>query len=481
MKAAPEVAATAPSGAAGEIEPRARLALWRSSALAVPLITLSVFVIVSALLVGALYWQASRALTRLALEQSESELRELATDGGFVPLEILPAAIERRIESGSLGLYFLTDANGRKRAGNLNRWPPEIERSSGGGFFGYETHGGSRHIAVGVTEVLEGGVVLLVGRNVDAARLLASSLWWWFIGALGVMSVLGIAAMIIGHRALLGRVEMMRATSAAIMAGDLAQRIPLAGSGDELDALAQSLNAMLARIEQLMAGLKEVSDNIAHDLKTPLARIRSSVESALRDPRGAPAHREGLERTLEEADELIKTFNALLLVARLEAGAVEGSAETLDAAALIEDVAELYGPVAEEGGDLVRVELTAEAVPLVANRQLLLQALINLVENALKYGRPVTGGPAEITVSVAVRPGQVVFAVADRGPGIPSGSRERALKRFVRLEASRSQPGTGLGLSLVAAVARLHGGTVELDDNSPGLVVRLVLPARGTD
>jgi len=443
----------------------------------VPLVTLSVFVIVSALLVGALYWQATRALTRLALEQSESELRELAADSGLIPVDILANLIERRIESGGMGLYFLVDANGKKQAGNLNQWPPELELRTGGGFFSYESADGVRHIAVGVAEVLGGGAIVLVGRNVDAAQLLASSLWWWFLAALGVMSVIGVAAMLIGHRALLGRVETMRATSSAIMAGDLTKRIPVSGSGDELDALASSLNTMLARIEQLMGGLQEVSDNIAHDLKTPLARIRSSVEAALRDPRGAPAHREGLERTLEEADELIKTFNALLLVARLEAGAVEGSVEALDAVALVDDVVELYGPVAEDVGCRVVADLQTTAVPLVANRQLVMQALINLVENALKYGRPQSGGSAEISVSVAARSGSVVLAVADRGPGIPPASRERALKRFVRLEASRSQPGTGLGLSLVAAVARLHGGTVELADNQPGLIVRLVLPA----
>lgn len=457
-----------------------RLSFWRSSALAVPIVTLCVFVVVSALLVGALYWQASRALTGLALDQSESELRELAAEAGLAPIEILANSIERRIASGGLGLYVLIDGKGLKLAGNLNRWPPEVAAATGGGFFSYEAHNGVAHIAVGVAEVLEGGAVLLVGRNVDAARLLASSLWWWFLAALAVMSVLGVAAMLIGHRTLLARVETMRVTSARIMAGDLAQRIPLAGSGDELDDLATSLNAMLARIEQLLSGLKEVSDNIAHDLKTPLARIRSSVEAALRDPRGAVAHREGLERTLEEADELIKTFNALLLVARLEAGAVEGTAEQLDGGDLVDELVELYEPVAEEAG--VKVGRSGDQGParLRANRQLVVQALINLIENAIKYGHPqVASEAAVITVGACSEDGFVVFTVADRGPGIPADARERALKRFVRLDSSRSQPGTGLGLSLVAAVARLHGGRVELGDNQPGLIFRLMLPAGG--
>jgi signal transduction histidine kinase len=260
------------------------------------------------------------------------------------------------------------------------------------------------------------------------------------------------------------------------MAGDLTQRVPLAGSNDELDGLAQNLNMMLDRIEQLMSGLREVSDNIAHDLKTPLSRLRNRAEATLRDGGDCDAYRAGLERIIEEADELIKTFNAMLLVARLEAGALEGSTEAFDLGSLVRDVAEFYEPVSDEQGLELTVDV-GDGPEIVANRHLVSQAVANLIDNAIKYGRPdAAGGPGKISVSLRPLNHDVEIIVADRGPGISADDRERALKRFVRLEASRTKPGTGLGLSLVSAVARLHHGTVRLEDNAPGLRAVLVLP-----
>ncbi len=261
-------------------------------------------------------------------------------------------------------------------------------------------------------------------------------------------------------------------------------RLPVNGSGDELDRLAQSLNLMLARIEQLMAGLREVSDNIAHDLKTPLNRLRNRVEAALREPYGEPVYREALERTIEEADGLIKTFNALLSIARIEAGAAGGeNRETLDVSALLRDVAELYEPVAEERGLVLKADMQAP-IFIRGDRQLLGQAIANLIDNAIKYGtsEAAEGGPdaqPEVEVSAEAKGPMAEIVVTDRGPGVPVSDRERVLDRFVRLEASRSEPGSGLGLSLVAAVARLHGGSLRLEDNEPGLRVILALPTNG--
>jgi signal transduction histidine kinase len=261
------------------------------------------------------------------------------------------------------------------------------------------------------------------------------------------------------------------------MEGDLTGRLPVNGSGDELDRLSGSLNLMLARIEQLMAGLREVSDNIAHDLKTPLNRLRNRVEAALHEPYGEPAYRDALERTIEEADGLIKTFNALLSIARLEAGAGGDNKESLDVSELVRDVTELYEPVAEERGIALVAEAT-EPVFIRGDRQLLGQALANLIDNALKYGAPEGGDGTmpEVSVTAVAKGTMAEIAVSDRGPGVPAAERERVLDRFVRLEASRSEPGSGLGLSLVAAVARLHGGTLHLEDNHPGLKVMLSLP-----
>jgi signal transduction histidine kinase len=316
-----------------------------------------------------------------------------------------------------------------------------------------------------------------VGRDIEEQREFANRMRTVFLLGFGLLSVAGLAGGLGAGRLLLNRIDQINAASRSIMAGDLSQRVPLAGSNDELDGLAQNLNMMLDRIEQLMSGLREVSDNIAHDLKTPLSRLRNRAEATLRDGGNDCAqYRAGLERVIEEADELIKTFNAMLLVARLEAGALEGAVESFDLGALVLDVAEFYEPVADEQG----LELTVhagEGPEIIANRHLVSQAVANLIDNAIKYGRPEKAGKAgSIDVSVAPLANSVEIAVADRGPGISAEDRDRALKRFVRLEASRTKPGTGLGLSLVAAVARLHHGTVRLEDNAPGLRAVLVLP-----
>jgi signal transduction histidine kinase len=236
---------------------------------------------------------------------------------------------------------------------------------------------------------------------------------------------------------------------------------------------------MLGRISELMEGLKEVSDNIAHDLRTPLTRLRNHAEAALAFGGDAATYRQALEKTIEESDQLIRIFNALLLIARAEAGGDLGPLQPFDVGEAARSVAELYEPIAEEEG----VELTIRAedgLEVRGNRELIGQAIANLVDNALKYGAPQKGiADAKPDVGITARRAgrSIVLTVADRGPGIAPADRARVLDRFVRLEGSRSRPGSGLGLSLAAAVARMHGGTVDLEDNQPGLRVRLTLPA----
>jgi signal transduction histidine kinase len=298
--------------------------------------------------------------------------------------------------------------------------------------------------------------------------------------------VLGLGGGIFVARRVLRRIDAMTGTTQRIMAGDLSGRLPVGRSGDELDRLAENLNAMLERIEALMVGLKEVSDNIAHDLKTPLTRLRNRAEEALAKSGTEAEYRTALERTIEESDGLIRTFNALLMIARAESGQARGNMDDFNAAEVANGIHELYEPLAEDDGMTLHVK--TESAPLHGNRELISQALANLVENAIKYGKPVSAAQPlsagtnadqrEILIEARCDGDQVLLSVTDHGPGIPAADRKHAVERFVRLEASRTQPGSGLGLSLASAVATLHGGTLRLEDAHPGLVATLAIPAR---
>lgn len=424
----------------------------------------------------------SRA-TVAALDREGLSLRQVYMRDG---VDRLVRTIQDRIDSGDTHQYRLTDVTGRKLVGNLDQQPVFRRDSRGGGTFRYrpsvpDDSSAEDRLAAARVFALANSLTLIVASDIEPQRaFLASATESLGIGV-GILALVGLAAGIALSRHILGRVDAMTAASRSIMAGNLAERLPRTGTGDELDRLAASLNAMLDRIELLMAGMKEVSDNIAHDLKTPLNRLRNRAEAALADARGSPAWRAGLEHTIEDADELMKTFNALLLIARLEAGAVENTMTPIDLDAMVEDLAELYEPAAEEAG--LNLSWHAEAkgsVQVRANRQLLGQAIANLIENAIKYAAPnsTTPPPARSDIAVTLRTvgRRAEVVVADRGPGIATEDRDRAMRRFVRLEASRTKPGTGLGLSLVAAVARLHGGDLRLEDNEPGLRVILSVP-----
>lgn len=449
--------------------------LFRSAVFRLVLLTVALVGLAAAVMLAGVGYVVSNGQTErteAAIRADVVAFRRAYADGGR---EGLDAIVHERSASGS-GLYFLGDGRGGRRQGNLASVPVGLVNGASGGTFTYPVGGASGHrLAAGVAIDIEAGTPLVIARDIEEQGQLLASLSRGLAWGLGAVAVVGLAAALWLTSHIQRRIDAISDASRAIMAGNLAGRIPRQGSDDELDRLADQLNAMLERIERLMAGMREVSDNIAHDLKTPLNRLRNRAEAALADARGGPAWRDGLERTIEDADDLIKTFNALLLIARLEAGAIDDATETFDAVALCRDVAELYEPAAEEAGFLIC--LAAEGTAMVrANRQLVAQAIANLIDNALKYS---DRGVADrrITVRVVASPEAVALSVGDRGPGIPAADRTQALRRFGRLEASRTKPGTGLGLSLVSAVARMHGGTVTLDDHRPGLLVTLALPA----
>jgi signal transduction histidine kinase len=458
----------------------ARTRIFSTTAFRLSAIYLAVFTAFAVAFVFYISYNTDRLLASQLHDTIEADIRgieeQLQTGGAAA----LISAVEARSRAPGANLYLVVDANGTRIAGNIDEVPRRILAITSGKpqVLPYAREAGSSRQRLAMVEVvtLPGGLRMVIGRDLaesDRFRsIILRSLGW----AVALLAVLGVVGWIFVSRRVLSRIDQATDASRRIMEGDLSGRLAVTGTGDEFDRLSSSLNAMLDRIETLLYSLKDVSDNIAHDLKTPLTRLRNRVESALAGPPDAASYRAALESTIEESDQLIRTFNALLMIARVEAGAADNSMTMTDAGEIVRDVVELYEPVAEEA----KVALSASAqgpLPIRGNRELLGQALANLVDNAIKHCSAAgEGGAFRVKVSAAIEGDKLVLRVDDNGPGVPEGDRERVLQRFVRLEKSRSAPGSGLGLSLVAAVVRMHRGEITLGDNAPGLSVAIRLP-----
>ncbi len=412
----------------------------------------------------------------------EAEITGLAEQYRQGGIRRLVESVERRANQPGSSLYLVTTFAGERIAGNVAQLPTGVLERPGLIETRYARSGeiNAEHRALARIFLLQGGFRLLVGRDLEDREILRGVMLRALLTSIGWLVLIGTAGGIFVAMRVLRRVDAMSASAQTIMKGDLSQRLPQSGSGDEFDRLAISLNAMLERIGELMKGMQEVSDNIAHDLKTPLTRLRNSVEEALRSERSPEQYRQSLEKVVEESEGLIRVFNALLMIARLESGSGQEEMQDFDVAEVARDVAELYDAVADEQG--VTLTFDAES-PLMmrGSRELIGQALANLVDNAIKYGGCDDGaGRTKVVNIMAHRQGErTELTVADHGPGVPAQDRVRVLERFVRLEGSRSRPGSGLGLSLAGAVARLHHGALRLEDNAPGLRVTLDLPTGG--
>jgi signal transduction histidine kinase len=460
--------------------------LIRTTAFRLTLVYLLLFALFAVSLLGYFAWNTRRLINEQIIANVSSEIGQLSDMFAHRGLHGLVVTIENRALRPGSNLYLVTTPEGRAVAGNVGSLAPGVMATTGWSETSYrrldEADRADHHALVNVTE-LTSGFRLLIGRDLEERRrvfgIVAKAAQWSVL----IVIVLGLGGGIFVARRVLRRIDAMTGTTQRIMAGDLSGRLPVGRSGDELDRLAENLNAMLERIEALMVGLKEVSDNIAHDLKTPLTRLRNRAEEALAKSGNEADYRAALERTIEESDGLIRTFNALLMIARAESGQARSDMADFDAADVARGIHELYEPLAEDNG--LSLEVRTEPAWLHGNRELVSQALANLVENAIKYGQPAPAlqpangnGDAKVILIESRRDGdQVLLSVSDHGSGIPEADRAHAVERFVRLEASRTQPGSGLGLSLASAVATLHGGSLKLADAHPGLRATLALPA----
>ena len=459
--------------------------LFRTTAFKLTLVYVVVFALFAAFLLGYFAWNTRRLITEQITQTVDAEITGLAEQYRLGGIRRLTIVVDNRARRPGSSLYLVTTYAGQAMAGNISSLATGVLNTPGWTETIYrrlDEPEGTEHRALVRVFQLPGGFRLLVGRDLEERErlhdiVLAAGRW-----SLAAIVILGLAGGFFVTRRVLKRVDAMTDTTRTIMDGDLTGRLPIAGTGDELDRLAGNLNAMLERIEALMHGLKEVSDNIAHDLKTPLTRLRNRCEEALRLAEDESQYRAALETTIEESDALISTFNALLMIARAELGQARDNMSDFDAAEIARGVGDLYEPLADDKGLVLKVEAPGSA-PVRGNRELVSQALANLVDNAIKYGRrngaEANGADADIVVKAMGEGDRILLTVADAGPGIPEADRSRAVERFVRLEQSRSQPGSGLGLSLASAVARLHGGELKLEDNHPGLRTVISLPRAG--
>jgi signal transduction histidine kinase len=455
-------------------------ALVRTTTFRLALLHASIFILFSASLLAYLYYETAGHMSRQAETELNAEFQELsaAYRGG---IDRLNQAVTERSQARGKFYYLLLDGNGQKLSGDFDVLPAAAPAGQVVDVqFEYDARtpdgAPSRLSAEGrISRLSEGGVLMVaydVGQLGEMNRRISEVVW----RSAAVGFVLSLIGGVVISRSAAQRAEQLARTTEGVMAGDLTRRAPVLGSGDEFDKLSEQLNAMLAKLERLVVSSRSAGDSIAHDLRSPLTRLRNRLEAGLKD-NADEGPRAALAKSIDDVDGLLETFNAVLRLSRVQAGAT-GSFRRTDVRGMVDELAELYQPVCEEKELGWAYEAKGELFVL-ADSHLIAQALSNLLDNAVKY-TPV-GGAVRMTAGHDAN-GDVVISVVDSGPGIPAQDRERVIERFVRLEQSRSEPGSGLGLSLASAVAEAHSGKLVLDDGNgppgkPGLKASFVLPA----
>jgi signal transduction histidine kinase len=428
---------------------------------------------------GVVYWQTAGDMERQLHAVIDADLWSLSARVEQRGLAALRDAIHERLAAARsrTARYLLLDPQGAVVAGDL----PVLARHPGwAALYAPRREDGTAaratrrtgHLVLGRGLPLADGAFLFVGQDAyqleELRELLVAALGWG-VGVTVVLAAVG--GTVMGRRAL-RRVDAINRVAAAIVRGDWARRMPTRGTGDEFDLLAQHLNHMLARMHGLMEGMRQVTTDIAHDLRTPLGRLRQQLEGVRRDATTMTEYQQAVEQAIAETDQILATFAALLRIAQIEAGHRRARFIDVDVGAVLETILDAYTPVAEESRHALHGHLGG-SVSVRGDRDLLVQLFANLVENALRHTPP----GSRIDVTLTRTPGGPSATVADNGPGIPAPARQKVTQRFYRVEGSRSTPGSGLGLSLVAAIAELHGAALELHDNHPGLRVTLTFPA----
>jgi signal transduction histidine kinase len=445
--------------------------LLHSSTFRLALIYMVLFGASVLLLLGFIYWSTAAYLTQQTDQTIEAEIADLAERYRTAGLAGLTTLISERLSRKPAGsaVYLLVNKSLDPLLGNLNRWPRNAQVQNGWVDFQLEEPGADNadiHPARARVFRIEGGYLLLVGSDIHdlertKQRIIITLAW-----GLAITLVLGGLGGAMMSRSTVRRIESINQASREIISGDLTRRIPTRNTGDDFDVLADNLNAMLDRIGLLMEDVRRVSDNIAHDLRTPLARLRNRLEELHLQMPGAGTHSEGIEQAVAEADRLLNTFNALLRIARVESQHGGESFTPIAMGDLVRDVAEFYEPLMEEKSQALTMQLDGD-VQVSGDRDLLFQAIANLLDNATKY----TPAGGTIQIDLVRQNGKGRLVIADSGSGIPEAAREKVFQRFFRLEQSRTTPGNGLGMSLVAAVVTLHRMSIRLEDNRPGLRV----------
>ncbi len=447
--------------------------LLRNSIFRLAMVYAGIFSLSVILIFTFMYWATAGYMQRQTeniIAGEHVDLVEIYEQSG---LPLLLNVINDRIfqPSSTSSLYLLTDISYKPVVGNLKNWPSQQQADTPWVSFNYQRNG-VQHQGLGQQILLNNGYHLLVGQDTHELQKLQHLIWDAMLGGVIITLLLALVGGFMMSKTMMHRIEAINKTCHRIIEGDLTQRIATSGGNDDFDKLIHTLNCMLDQIEELMHGIKQVSDNIAHDLRTPLSRLRRRLDMLRISEQDKEVQELLLDQAINEADGLLATFKALLRITEVESGSRKANFQTLDLVPIVADLVELYEPLAQDKEQHLSWQQSQTSATLYGDRDLLFQALSNIIDNAIKY----TPALGSIQIEIKTQGNQIELSISDSGPGIPESEQEKVLERFYRLELNRASPGNGLGLSLVAAIINLHQGQIHLTDNHPGLRITLSLP-----